>query len=302
MVSKLDLYRVFSQVAQSESFSKAARGLYLTQPAVSQSILQLEEELDMRLFNRTPKGVTLTQEGKLLFDYVQSALNLIDSGEKKMQEFKTLTAGKIAIGVGDTISRHFLLPYLETFHTLYPDIKFKLVNGTTSELCRILKSGEIDVAICNFPIEDPKLTLIPCQPVHDTFVYGEKYSKMFANPVTLKELVKWPLIFLEQSSNSRRYIDTFMASHGIEVAPEFELGSHELLLDFAKINLGIACVTREFSEDYLASGILREVQLVEQIPAREIGICYLNSVQLSPASMKFVEIVVNKQVDYFLQS
>lgn len=300
MVSKLDLYRIFSQVAVSESFSKAAKTLYLTQPAVSQSIMQLEEELEMRLFNRTPKGVSLTREGKLLYDYVHSALNLIDSGEKKMQEFKTLRAGKIAIGVGDTISRYFLLPYLETFHNLYPDIKFKLVNGTTSELCRILKTGEIDVALCNFPIDDPKLKLIVCEEVQDTFVYGEKYHKMFSQPVTFEELVKWPLICLEQSSNSRRFMDDFMAERGIEMAPEFELGSHELLLDFAKINLGIACVTKEFSKNYLESGVLQEVRLIEQIPKRAIGICYLKSVPLSPASTKFVEIVVNKKVDYFL--
>lgn len=302
MVSKLDLYKVFSQVARSESFSKAAKTLYLTQPAVSQSILQLEDELAIRLFNRTPRGVTLTKEGLLLYDYVNSAMNLLDAGEHKLEEFKTLTAGSITIGVGDTITRYFLLPYLETFHSLYPDIKLKMVNGTTSELCQLLKSGEVDVALCNFPIEDPKLKLIPCLDVQDVFVYGEKYHKILHEPIHLADLVKLPLIFLETSSNSRRYIEDYLKEQNVTIEPEFELGSHELLLDFAKINLGIACVTREFSKFYLDSGLLREVQLLEEIPKRQIGICYLNSVQLSPATMKFVQIVVNKQVDSYLQS
>lgn len=157
MVNKLDLYRVFYEVAQHKSFSKAAKSLYLTQPAVSQSISQLETELDIRLFNRNPQGVILTEEGKLLYDYVHSALNLLSSGENKMEEFKNLQGGKIAIGVGDTISRYFLLPFLEAFHQQYPDISFKLVNGTTFELVEILKQGKIDIAICNFPVEDDRL-------------------------------------------------------------------------------------------------------------------------------------------------
>ncbi|MGO3733477.1 MAG: LysR family transcriptional regulator [Vagococcus sp.] len=291
MVSKLDLYKTFSEVAKSNSFSKAARNLYLTQPAVSQSISQLEDELDMRLFNRTPKGVSLTQEGKLLYDYVHSALTLIDSGEKKIQEFKSLTAGTISIGVGDTISRYFLLPYLETFHHLYPEIKFKLVNGTTSELCNILKTGEIDVAICNFPIDDPKLTLIPCKEVQDTFVYGKKYEKDFVSPISLETLSSYPLICLDQHSISRLFMDEFMSTHHVTMSPEFELGAHDLLLDFAKINLGIACVTKEFSTSYLESGTLKEVKLTETIPKRAIGICYLKSVPLSLAATKFVELI-----------
>ena len=115
MVSKLDLYKVFCKVGKSESFSKAAKDLYMTQPAVSQAIMQLERELDTRLFNRTPKGVSLTNEGSLLFEYVNSAINLIDVGEEKILEFKNLTTGELKIGVGDTISRYFLLPYLEAF-------------------------------------------------------------------------------------------------------------------------------------------------------------------------------------------
>ncbi|MCD5002196.1 LysR family transcriptional regulator [Enterococcus saccharolyticus] len=288
MLSKLDLYRIFDAVAQNSSFSQAAKQLYLTQPAVSQSIMQLENELAVRLFKRTSKGVTLTQEGTLLYDYVHSAIHLIESGENKVQELKTLTAGTITIGVGDTISRYYLLPYLENFHRRYPDIKFKLINGTTSELCTILKTGQIDIAICNFPIEDDKLELIPCQEIQDTFVCGEQYKKDFTNPISLTELVKYPLICLDNASISRQFIDEFMESHGIQLVPEFELGAHDLLLDFAKINLGIACVTREFAADYLKDGSLTEIQLTEQIPKRSIGICYLKSVPLNTASLKFI--------------
>ena len=295
MVSKLDLYKVFCKVGKSVSFSEAAKELYMTQPAVSQSIMQLERELDIRLFNRTPKGVSLTHEGKLLFEYANSAINLLHVGEEKILEFKNLTAGELKIGVGDTISRYFLLPYLEVFHNRYPSIKFKIENGTTLELISILKSGEVDIVICNFPLDDPTLELRPCIDIQDVFVCGEKYKKILAKPIGLDELVKMPLIFLESKSNSRKYVEDYMISKGVKISPEFELGSHDLLLEFANINLGVACVTREFSKEYLNKGLVYEVPLIEDIPKREIGVCFLKSVPLSPAATKFVEIVENKQ-------
>ncbi|MEG0259775.1 MAG: LysR family transcriptional regulator [Lysinibacillus sp.] len=295
MIGKLDLYRVFSIVAKSNSFSKAAKALYMTQPAVSQAIMQLEKELDTRLFNRTPKGVTLTTEGSLLYEYANSALGLLHVGEEKILEFKNLTTGQLKIGVGDTISRFFLMPYLEAFHTMYPNIKLQMLNGTTSEICNFIKSGEADVGLCNFPIEDPTLQLTPCTEVQDIFVCGEKYRTLALKSLSYEDLLKFPLIFLEKKSNSRNYVENFLIAKGIPISPEFELGSHDLVLEFARSNLGIACVTKEFSKDYLERGLLYELELSEDIPKRSIGICHLKSVPLSRASTKFVEIIKNKQ-------
>lgn len=291
MITKLDLYKVFCQVGKSKSFSKASKELYMTQPAVSQSIMQLERELDIRLFNRTPKGVSLTNEGELLFEYVNSAINLIKAGEEKILEFKDLTMGELKIGVGDTISKHFLLSHLEFFHNRYPNLKFKIINGTTLKLCNLIKSGEIDIAICNLPIDDPSLESIPCGEIRDIFVCGEKYKELFTKEVSLEDVVKYPLIFLEPNSNSRKYVEKFMLSKGIKISPDFELGSFDLLLEFAKINLGVACVVKEFSKDYLRKKLLYEVNILDKIPPRSIGVCYLKSVPLSLASTKFVEIL-----------
>ncbi|KGX86631.1 LysR family transcriptional regulator [Pontibacillus litoralis] len=291
MISKLDLYKVFHVVGKSESFSKAAKELYMTQSAVSQAMMQLERELDTRLFNRTSRGVNLTNEGSLLFEYAHSAINLIDAGEEKMIEFKRLATGELKIGVGDTISKYFLLPYLETFHNKFPNIKLKIVNGTTDELIAVLKSGKVDIVICNFPIDDPTLELRPCFEIQDIFVYGDKYKELLSKRLRIEELVNLPLIFLEPKSNSRKYVEDYLLSKGIRISPEFELGSHDLLLEFAKINLGIACVTKEFSQEYLTTGELYEVQLTEEVPKREVGICFLKRVPLSSASSKFVELI-----------
>ncbi|MCI6276923.1 MAG: LysR family transcriptional regulator [Clostridium sp.] len=294
MASKLDLYKVFCMVGKHKSFSKAAKELYMTQPAVSQSIMQLEDELEIRLFTRTSKGVMLTNEGKLIYEYANSAINLINTGEEKLLEARNLLIGDLKIGVGDTISKYFLMPYLEEFHKRYPNIKFKIINATTLELCSIVKSGEIDIAICNLPIKDSALETKECMEIQDIFVYGEKYKNKFQKPITLKELAKLPLILLESKSLSRQYIEKYLLSNGVYINPEIELGSYDLLLEFAKINLGIACVTREFSKEYLEKGIVYEVPLKSSIPKRSIGICFLKSVPLSPASTKFLEILDEK--------
>lgn len=289
MSIRLDLYKIFDKVAEERSFSKAAKFLYMTQPAVSQAIMQLENELGIRLFTRTPRGVILTNEGKLLFEYTNSAINLINVGEEKLKASKDLTQGELKIGVGDTISRYFLLPYLEEFNKSYSNIKLKIINRTTMELCNLIKSGEIDIAICNLPIADNSLDIRNCKDIQDIFVCGKRYKKLISKPIGYEELSKHPLIFLDSRSKSRQYVEGYLNSMGIKINPEIELGSHDLLLEFAKIGLGIASVVREFSEEYLQDGTLYEIMLKDEIPQRSIGICSLKGVSLSPSSERFVE-------------
>lgn len=293
MIGKLDLYRIFNVVSRNKSFSKAAQELFMTQSAVSQAILRLEKELEIALFYRTSRGVALTAEGKLLNEHINSAFGIINVAEDKMLEFKSLKTGQLRIGVGDTISRYFLLPFLEEFHNNYPGVKLNILNGTTSEICDFIKSGRADVGICNLPIHDEHLQVIPCKEIQDIFVCGEKYKNLITHPVSLEYLTGMPLIFLEMKSNSRMYVENFFKKKGYQIAPVFELGSYDLVLEFTKINLGISCVIKEFSRDYLERGDLYEITLEENIPKRSIGICHLKNVPLSRAAKRFVESINN---------
>lgn len=289
MIEKLDLYRIFNVVCRNKSFSKAAQELYMTQSAVSQAISKLEKGLEVQLFYRTSRGVVLTNEGNLLNEHVNSSLAIINAAEDKILEFKSLKTGQLRIGVGDTITRYFLLPFLKDFHLAYPGIKLKILNGTTSEISEFIKSGKADVGICNLPIQDDQLQLTPCKEIQDIFVCGEKYKKLVEKPISLEKLMEMPLIFLEKKSNSRMYVENYLKDKGFRVEPVFELGSYDLILEFTKVNLGISCVIKEFSEDYLERGDLYEVKLEEEIPKRNIGISYLKNVPLSHAAKKFVE-------------
>lgn len=288
MIGNLDLYRVFNLVSKNNSFTKAAEELYMTQSAVSQAISRLEKELEVKLFHRTPRGAVLTNEGKVLNEHVNAALGILNSGEGKIQAYKGLRRGELRIAVGDTISRYFLLPYLEDFHARFPGIKLKILNGTTPEILEYIKAGQADVGVCNLPIDDEQFQVIPCMEIHDIFVCGDKYKRISKQAISFDHLMELPLIFFEENTISRKYVDGFLKKRGYNLSPVFELGSYELIMDFAKGNLGISCVVREFSKEYLDKGILHEVMLEEEIPSRNIGIVKLKAAPFSQAAEKFV--------------
>lgn len=293
MLGRLEGYRIFNQVTVQGSFSKAANTLFMSQPAVSQAIASLESELGVRLFTRTRKGVVLTEEGRLLFQHVNPGINLIINGEKRVLDSKNLIEGHLKLGVGDTISRYYLLQHLESFNKSHPAIKMKIINRTTSELGDLVKSGDIDLAVINLPLEDSTLEIQPIQKVRDIFVAGRRYLALKGTKLSLSEVSSLPLIMLDSTSRSRQYVESFFRSNGIDLNPEIELGSHDLLLQFARIGLGVSCVVKEYSEEFLQSEGLFSLELIENIPERSIGVCRLRGVEPSPAAKKFIEIILS---------
>ena len=285
---RIEQYRIFNVVAKSESFSKAAENLYMTQSAVSQAIKQLETSIDMILFKRTSKGVELTEAGNILYKYTSSAMELLETGLLKVEALKALDEGELKIGASDTISTHFLLPRLEMFHKLYPNIKIKIINRVTSETIELLKSGKIDIAFGNLPIEDDTLEVVKCMTVHDTFVAGNDFKEYKRKTFSHEDISKLPLILLENKSNSRKYVDKVFLESGLVLTPSIELGAHELLLQLAKINLGVSCVVREFSEEYLKNNFVFELKQKNSIPERAIGYCYSKNLHLTPTMKEFM--------------
>lgn len=287
MSLRLEQYRIFNAVVESGSFSKASETLFMTQSAVSQAIKQLESSVNMLLFKRTSKGVELTEAGNILYKYTSSAMELIETGLLRLDALKSLDDGELKIGASDTISTHFLLPRLEMFHKLYPNIKIKIINRVTSETIDLLKNGKIDIAFGNFPIDDENLEVIKCMSVHDTFVVGKDFKykdKLFSR----EDISNLPLILLESKSNSRKYVDRIFLESGYVLTPSIELGAHELLLQLAKINFGISCVVKEFSEEYLKNKYVFELKQKNPIPERAIGYCYSKNLPLTPTMKEFM--------------
>lgn len=288
MAVKLELYRIFRTVAEEESISAAAKTLFISQSAVSQSIHQLEEQLQVRLFSRQPRGVTLTGEGRVLYDYVRSAISLIETGEEKVQQTRELMMGELVIGASDTVTRSLLLPYLQRFHERYPAIRLKVLNGTSYEALQMLRAGQVDLAFASTPQESGNLQMRRCMALHNVFVAGRDYPCETDRAYTLAELSRFPLMLLERKSSARRYLERFFTRNGITLKPEIELCSHELLVDLAAIGLGVACVTREYALPALEAGTIRELHTIPEIPERSLSVCTLQDVSPSPAAEEFL--------------
>ena len=290
----LELYRFFCEVAKIGNVTKAADELYVSQSAVSQAIMQLEERLGCKLFDRNKRGMRLTTEGEVLYSHVNNAVSIIENAQEKISKMKSLHEGEITIGASDTVCSLFLLPYLEKFNAEYPEIHISVINRTTWELIRLLKNGTVDMSFINLPIEDDvTLEITPSMQVQDCFVVGNKYAHLTDSALQLRDLLKYPIIMLEKSSNSRKQLDSFLSSYDLEIKPTMELESLSLLAEFAQIGLGIAATIREDVQKMLNSNELYELRFLENLPKRNIGIAQIKNVSLSFAAEAFKKSVLS---------
>lgn len=291
MTAKLELYRVFKTVAEAGNISAAAQSLYISQSAISQSIKQLETQLGVRLFLRTPRGVNLTEEGRMLYQYVSRAITTIENGEERLAQMQHLLRGRLAIGASDTVTKRFLLPVLQKFHRDFPALKIQIINGTSNMVLEALRGGSVDLAFATSPIDDTEYDATPCFDNHYIFVASPDYGCDFSHAYSLQELTQFPLILLERKASSRRFLENFFLEHGLKLQPEIELGSHNLLIALARIGLGIAGVTEEFAQSGLIRGVVCPLRLKEEIPTRYVAMCTLKKVQPSAATLKFMDYI-----------
>ncbi len=290
MAVKLELYKVFKEVAEAGNITAAAQALYISQSAVSQSIKQLEGDLQTRLFARNSRGVTLTADGKLLYEYVRSAIGLLETGEAKLSQTRELQMGHLTIGASDTVTSQFLLPYLDSFHKQYPAIHIQIVSGRSHKVLGLLQSGKVDIAFASTPNEGSFET-IPCFATHSIFVASPDYPCDFNHIYTLAEIADFPLILLERKASSRLYLEKYFLQNGLRLNPEIELGARSLLVDLAAIGFGVAGVTEEFVHEELSKGRLRKLATDFEIPPRSVDLCVLRDVPLTPAAQRFADFV-----------
>lgn len=294
MALNYELYKVFYQVALNLSFSKAAEILFISQSAVSQNIKSLEKELKSELFIRSTKNVELTDAGKILFEHIEPAFNLIENGEKSIKEINALKRGEIHLGANDTISKDFLLPYLNKFHQLYPDIQIQITNRTSSTCIDLLKQNKVDLIISNLP--NQKITeQMEYQEIYsfnDIFITGSEFRKLAENKISLKELKKYPLLMLEAKTTTRKFLEKSLSELGIEIEAAIELGSVDLLIEMAKIGLGIAFVP-EYCLDLKKEGLFK-INTKEKLPARKLAVVKNKNIPLSNAAEKFLKLLTRE--------
>ncbi len=293
----LELYRIFYTTAKLGSISKAAKELFTSQPAISQSIKQLEEKLGGILFYRNARGVCLTAEGEVLFRYIEQGYGMMQNAERKFLELRQMEEGQLRISVCSAVCKYDLLESIAQYNESYPNIKIHIRDESSREIARLLKVAEIDLGILNHSnMEENDLTVIKKMKVQDCFVASKKkYEALSKGSVSITKLARdYPFILLEKGGSTRKYIDEYFHSHEINVMPKIELSNLELITEFAVKGLGIACVARRYVEKELQSGELFEVNVEEKIPLRSLGIVSKKGMPLSAAAQKFIDIFIQE--------
>ena len=282
-----ELYKVFYHVASTLNFSEASKQLFISQSAVSQSIKTLERKLDQTLFIRSTKKVQLTPEGEILMRHIEPAMNLIQKGEAQLLEAAS-TGGQIRIGASDTICRYFLIPYLERFHKSFPNAHIKVINQTSVKCTELLKNGLVDLIVVNYPnnyLGNPS-SVIRIKRFRDVFVASDTYSELKGKKLSFRQLLKYPILMLDKNSTTNEFLHRLFQQHQLDLVPEIELTSNDLLIDLARIGLGIA-----FIPDYCISDKTEGIYVLEtkeDLPERELVIAYNEHLPLSRAANEFL--------------
>lgn len=283
-----ELYKVFYHVANTLSFSEASKQLFISQSAVSQSIKVLEKKLNQPLFIRSTKRVQLTPEGEILLKHIEPAMNLIKQGENQLLEANTLNGGQLRIGASDTICRYFLVPYLKEFHRKYPNVHIKVTNQTSIECAKLLALGQVDFCITNYPNSGLSNTqnVRVIHEFHDIFVANEEYAQIRGKTTGLKELQHYPILMLDRKSTTSEFLHSMFQNYQLDLVPEIELSSNDLLIDLARIGLGIA-----FVPDYCIPKTEKDlfvVDLAEELPSRQMVVVYNENLPISQAAKEFM--------------
>ncbi|MDY3796904.1 MAG: LysR family transcriptional regulator [Agathobacter sp.] len=286
-----ELYKVFYHVATSLSFSEASKKLFISQSAVSQSIKTLEKKLGQTLFIRSTKKVQLTSAGALLLKHVEPAMNLIARGESQLLDSGTLGLGQLHIGASDTICRYLLVPYLKKFHELFPNVPIKVTNATSIKCVELLDQRKVDLIVTNFPNSHLNHTYVQktiCN-FSDVFIANPKYFDLVDTVISFEELNQNPILMLDKNCTTSEFLHNLFLQHQLELVPEVELSSNDLLIDLARIGLGIA-----FVPDYCVTGDNKDLFILktkEKMPSRQIVASVNTTLPVSASTEEFLKLL-----------
>lgn len=286
----LELYRVFYVVAKNKHMTKASEELHISQPAISQSIKKLEEQLGGILFLRSNKGMQLTEEGKMFYEYVKGALTLINNAENEFTSFKNLSKGEIKIGCSTTLTKLILIDVLKKFHKEYPNININITNDLTSNLIKKLKIGKLDFVIFNESnVKENSLYLEKIKELKQGFIYNPEFYK--DDVTNFEDLNNLPLILQKGESNSRKLLDYIALKNNVKLIPKMEVVSQELITEFTNIGLGVGFAIIDLARRNYKN--LKELKINKKIPNINIYLATNNSLSLTFASKKFIEFLKN---------
>lgn len=302
-MTHLNLYHIFYEVAECGNISTAAKKLFISQPAVSKSISKLEEEFSTPLFIRSSKGVKLTESGEILYKQLDCAFQAIRQGREMIRNYAQLGVGSLSIGVSTTLCKYVLMDYLKDFIAMNPNIKISISCQSTYETIAGLENGTLDLGLVGESDRLNNLCFRPLLTIQDTLVASREYLEKLTDHASImfeklptdlseKELMSAAtFLMLNKNNISRQYMDKYFAKKEFHADNQIEVSTMDLLIDFAKVGLGIACVIKEFVADELQKGELLEFITEESIPERRIGFAYARNHQHNPSISRFFKCI-----------
>lgn len=290
MNQNLSSYRIFYTVANAGNISKAAKELYISQPAISKSIQKLEESVGCRLFSRSSRGVVLTEEGRLLYEHVSSAFETLTIGEEKLKRSIELGVGHLKIGVSSTLCKYILLPYLKEFIRQYPHISISINCQSTNETLKLLEDNKIDIGLVGKPTNMKNIHFESLEDIEDVFVATKDYLRHLHTRGVHKDAIlsNATLMLLDKHNMTRQYIDAYFQENQIQIKDSIDISDMDLLIEFARIGVGVACVIKNFVKTDLENGTLMEIPLGVAIPKREVGFAYRTNCKPSKSLAEFI--------------
>ena len=276
MEQNLSQYKIFYEVAKAGNISKAAKELYISQPAISKSISKLEDSLGVSLFTRNSRGVQLTSEGELLFHHTESAFEALSRGENELKRIKDFNIGHLRIGVSNTLCKYILLPYLKGFIEKYPHVKITIESQSTTHTIAMLEQQHIDLGLIAEPSSRKPLIFVPVMNIQDIFVSTKPYldNLYLRESRNTDNFQTGNILLLDRNNMTRKYIDEYLSEHQIVPGQVLEVNTMDILIEFAKICLGIGCVIREFVQEELDKKTLVTIPMKWPIKKRTIGFAY----------------------------
>lgn len=297
MQEAITKYRTFLAVAEEGSVTAAARRLFVSQPAVSADISTLEDSLGVLLFKRSNRGVSLTEEGKVLFEYVQKAFSLLSAGEERMREVAGLQNGALHIGASDMTLRFFLLDHIAAFHEAYPKIRLNVTNVPTPDTLEAIRGGALDFGVVSGPLPEgqEEFFAIPVRSFSDIFITSPDHPLAEKKKITRHDLAAYPMIMLEKNTSSRAYISSWLGSDF--PPPAIELATSDLLLSFAERGIGVCAIAEDFAKEAIAKKRVKRLRLAERPAPRQFYLVYLRRIPLSAAARAMIDMIGIKYED-----
>ncbi len=291
----LELYRIFYEVAKAGNITQASNILNISQPAVTKHIKNLESQLGSPLFYRSRKGVVLNESGKKLYKYIKQALELINIGEQQVKDFKQLKKGTLKMGVSTTLTKKYLLKYIEEYHKKHPNIIIEISTDPTCQLKEKLRDGQIDFIIAKMPEEkENDLDYLKLGKLEDTFIVNKDYKELINRKVDIKELKNYPILLQKSPSSSREFVEQFFKDNNIEMKSIMNIASSNLLIDFVKIGFGVGIITKEYVKEELEKKELFIVDIKPKMKIRNFGIIKLKDNILTYSAQEMIKLLSQK--------